>query len=67
VLPPRDFDLRGHLVELEQRDIREALTRAGGAVAGAARPLGAQRTTLLEKLRKPRVGSAAPQTAVAVD
>ena len=56
---PRDgFDLKDHLTQLEQRYIREALQRADGAVAGAARLLGMQRTTLVEKLKKYRLVTA---------
>ena len=42
-------------MRLEQRYIREALARADGTIAGAARLLGMQRTTLVEKLRKYRL------------
>lgn len=54
-LPADGFDLKDHLVRLEQRYIREALQRADGTIAGAARLLGMQRTTLVEKLRKYRL------------
>ncbi len=54
-LPGDGFDLKDHLVRLEQRYIREALARADGTIAGAARLLGMQRTTLVEKLRKYRL------------
>ncbi len=54
-LPDDGFDLKDHLTQLEQRYIREALARADGTVAGAARLLGMQRTTLVEKLRKYRL------------
>ena len=54
-LPCDGFDLKDHLVRLEQRYIREALARADGTIAGAARLLGMQRTTLVEKLRKYRL------------
>ena len=54
-LPSDGFDLKDHLVRLEQRYIREALDRADGTIAGAARLLGMQRTTLVEKLRKYRL------------
>jgi sigma-54 specific flagellar transcriptional regulator A len=57
-LPHDGFDLKDHLTQLEQRYIREALARADGAVAGAARLLGMQRTTLVEKLRKYRLAIA---------
>jgi len=52
---PEGFDLREHLTRVERRYIEEALSRADGTVAGAARLLGLQRTTLVEKLRKHRL------------
>jgi sigma-54 specific flagellar transcriptional regulator A len=57
-LPDGGFDLKDHLTQLEQRYIREALARADGTVAGAARLLGMQRTTLVEKLKKYRLAAA---------
>ncbi|MCZ8129742.1 MAG: sigma-54 dependent transcriptional regulator [Steroidobacteraceae bacterium] len=57
-LPDHGFDLKDHLTQLERRYIREALARADGTVAGAARLLGMQRTTLVEKLRKYRLAAA---------
>ena len=51
-LPPEGLDLRDHLYEIERALIRQALTRAGGTVAHAARLLKLRRTTLVEKLRK---------------
>ncbi|MFL6575831.1 MAG: helix-turn-helix domain-containing protein, partial [Povalibacter sp.] len=51
-LPPEGLDLRDHLFEIERSLIRQALTRAGGTVAHAARLLKLRRTTLVEKLRK---------------
>src|SRR5579871_5900146 len=59
-LPDDGFDLKEHLAQIEQRFIREALSRAGGAVAGAARLLGMQRTTLVEKLKKHRIADSLP-------
>ena len=56
-LPEEGFDLKDHLTQLEQQYIREALDRAEGTVAGAARLLGMQRTTLVEKLKKYRLGA----------
>jgi sigma-54 specific flagellar transcriptional regulator A len=52
VLPEGGIDLRDHLGAIEERLIRQALERAGGTVARAARLLGLRRTTLVEKLRK---------------
>ena len=57
-LPDEGFDLKDHLTQLEQRFIREALARADGTIAGAARLLGMQRTTLVEKLKKYRLAAA---------
>jgi sigma-54 specific flagellar transcriptional regulator A len=51
-LPPDGLDLRDHLFMIERNLIRQALTRAGGTVAHAARLLKLRRTTLVEKLRK---------------
>ena len=51
-LPPEGIDLRDHLFNIERNLIRQALNRAGGTVAHAARLLKLRRTTLVEKLRK---------------
>jgi sigma-54 specific flagellar transcriptional regulator A len=51
-LPPEGLDLRSHLYDIERTLIRQALERAGGTVAHAARLLQLRRTTLVEKLRK---------------
>jgi len=52
VLPAGGLDLRTHLLAIERRLIEQALARAGGTVAHAARLLNLRRTTLVEKLRK---------------
>jgi sigma-54 dependent transcriptional regulator, flagellar regulatory protein len=52
LLPPAGIDLRAHVAAIEEGLIRQALARAGGTVAHAARLLGLRRTTLVEKLRK---------------
>jgi sigma-54 specific flagellar transcriptional regulator A len=52
ILPPEGIDLRAHVAAIEEALIRQALARAGGTVAHAARLLGLRRTTLVEKLRK---------------
>ncbi len=57
-LPDEGIDLRDHLTQIEQRYIREALARADGTVAGAARLLGMQRTPLVAKLKKYRLAAA---------
>jgi sigma-54 specific flagellar transcriptional regulator A len=51
-LPPEGLDLREHLFTIERDLIQQALNRAGGTVAHAARLLRLRRTTLVEKLRK---------------
>jgi len=51
-LPQNGIDLRSHLSAIERALIRQALQRAGGTVAKAARLLHLRRTTLVEKLRK---------------
>jgi sigma-54 specific flagellar transcriptional regulator A len=58
-LPEEGIDLKEHLAQLEIGMIREALVRAGGTVAEAARLLGVRRTTLVEKLRKYQLDSCA--------
>jgi len=51
-LPEEGLDLRAHLHAIEETLIRQALARANGTVAQAARLLNLRRTTLVEKLRK---------------
>jgi len=51
-LPADGLDLRDHLFTIERNLIQQALSRAGGTVAHAARLLKLRRTTLVEKLRK---------------
>lgn len=46
------FDLKQHLEAIEVALINEALQKAQGVVATAARILGIRRTTLIEKMRK---------------
>jgi len=52
LLGSEGIDLRQILGEIESRYIHEALQRTGGVVAEAARMLGLQRTTLIEKMRR---------------
>ena len=52
-------DLRTLVADYEQRYISEALRLSEGVVAEAARMLGLQRTTLIEKMRKYELGKAA--------
>jgi len=58
LLPAEGIDLRAHLTQIERRLIEQALERANGTVAHAARLLGLRRTTLVEKLRKLGLASA---------
>jgi sigma-54 specific flagellar transcriptional regulator A len=51
-LIPGTIDLREILIELEGRYIREAIERSSGVIAEAARSLGLNRTTLIEKMRR---------------
>jgi sigma-54 specific flagellar transcriptional regulator A len=51
-LPPDGLDLKEHMYNIERVLIQQALDRAGGTVAHAARLLNLRRTTLVEKLRK---------------
>jgi sigma-54 dependent transcriptional regulator, flagellar regulatory protein len=51
-LPNQGIDLRAHLLTIERSLISQALERADGTVAHAARLLNLRRTTLVEKLRK---------------
>ncbi len=51
-IAPTGIDLRAILHDLEGRYIGQALDRTGGVVADAARLLGLQRTTLIEKMRR---------------
>ncbi len=51
-LPPDGLDLKEHVAEVELSFIRQALDRADGVVAHAAKLLGMRRTTLVEKMRK---------------
>jgi DNA-binding NtrC family response regulator len=51
-LGPNGIDLRATLAEYEERLIRQALQRCGGNKNQAARLLGLNRTTLVEKLKR---------------
>ena len=51
-LPAAGLDLREHLLAIERSLVQQALDRANGTVAHAARLLNLRRTTLVEKLRK---------------
>ena len=46
------IDLRSRMAEIERTLIVQALDLSGGVVAQAAKLLGLQRTTLVEKMRK---------------
>ncbi len=63
-LPSQGLNLKDTLAALESDLISQALGRADGVVAHAARLLGIGRTTLLEKLRKhPARGDVAAESA----
>lgn len=47
-----DFNFKEHINRIEIAFIKGALAEVGGSVSGAARVLGLQRTTLIEKMRK---------------
>mgnify|MGYP006145416883 CR=1 FL=1 len=51
-LPSQGMDLRQHLQDLEVNYINEALRQVNGVVSQAAKLLGLQRTTLVEKMKK---------------
>jgi sigma-54 specific flagellar transcriptional regulator A len=51
-LPANGLDLRAHLLQIERALVSQALERSDGVVAHAARLLNLRRTTLVEKLRK---------------
>ena len=57
-LTSEGIDLKEHLARIEVALIRQALARADGVVAHAAKSLKLQRTTLVEKLRKYGMGDA---------
>jgi sigma-54 specific flagellar transcriptional regulator A len=57
VLPRGGLDLKDHLLAIEVGLIRSALAEADGTIAEAARLLRMRRTTLVEKLRKYRLGA----------
>jgi sigma-54 dependent transcriptional regulator, flagellar regulatory protein len=56
-LPRGGIDLKDHMSAIEIGLIRQALEKADGTVAGAARLLRIRRTTLVEKLRKYRLSA----------
>jgi sigma-54 dependent transcriptional regulator, flagellar regulatory protein len=61
LLPESGLDLKAHLAGIERRLIEQALGRAGGVVAHAARLLNLRRTTLVEKMRKLGMAEAATE------
>jgi sigma-54 dependent transcriptional regulator, flagellar regulatory protein len=63
LLPEDGLDLRAHLLSIERRLVEQALERANGTVAQAARMLGLRRTTLVEKLRKLGIATADAEAA----
>lgn len=56
-LPAGGLHLRNHLAQVEAELIRQALRVTGGNVSQAARLLKMQRTTLIEKIAKYKLGS----------
>ena len=62
-IPSGGIDLREHLSNIEKRLICNALSQTQGTVAHAARLLNLRRTTLVEKLRKYDLLSAASRVA----
>jgi sigma-54 specific flagellar transcriptional regulator A len=50
--PDEGVELKQHLLEIEQRLIKKALTKAQGNVSKTARLLSLRRTTLIEKINK---------------
>ncbi len=50
--PDEGVELKQHLLEIEQRLIKEALSKAEGNVSKTARLLSLRRTTLIEKINK---------------
>lgn len=58
-LPPQGMSLKQHLVEVERSLIEQALTRTQGNVSQTAKLLQLQRTTLIEKINKYELRSAA--------
>jgi sigma-54 dependent transcriptional regulator, flagellar regulatory protein len=67
LLPQDGLDLRAHLLSIERRLVEQALERANGTVAHAARLLGLRRTTLVEKLRKLGIAADSDVEAVTED
>ena len=63
VLPSDGLDLRAHLACIERALIEQALQRAQGTVAQAARLLNLRRTTLVERLRKLEILAVIPETS----
>lgn len=55
-LPKQGFDLKEYLAQLEFAYIHHALDENGGIVSHAAKSLGLRRTTLVEKMKKYKIG-----------
>ncbi len=51
-LPEEGVDLKAHIADVERRYIADALEQTEGVVAKAAKMLGMQRTTLVEKIKR---------------
>lgn len=52
----KQFDLKGHLAQLELNLITQALQDSRGVITRAAKKLGLRRTTLVEKMKKYGIG-----------
>ena len=51
-MPETGIDLKQHMIDVEMHYITQALEQQNGVVARAAKVLGMQRTTLVEKMKK---------------
>ncbi|MFK8053565.1 MAG: sigma-54 interaction domain-containing protein [Woeseiaceae bacterium] len=52
ILPDEGVDLKAHIATVEREIIADALAQSEGVVAKAAKLLGVQRTTLVEKIKR---------------
>ncbi len=66
-LPPQGINLRKYLADVERELIEQALLEADGVVARAAELLQTRRTTLVEKIRKYKLGAHTSRQKIDVD
>ena len=66
-LPPQGINLREHLAGVERELIERALCEAHGVVARAAELLHTRRTTLVEKIRKYKLGAQSDRQKIDID